>query len=41
MPVEEVALLLGYSSSSAFGAAVKRVTGSTPGTFHAVPAGAH
>ncbi|CAH0177521.1 MULTISPECIES: helix-turn-helix domain-containing protein [Microbacterium] len=39
-PLEEVAMLLGYSSPSAFGAAIKRVTGSTPSTFQAV-AGQH
>ncbi len=33
MPVDEVALRVGYSSASAFGAAFRRTTGLTPGHF--------
>jgi AraC-like DNA-binding protein len=43
MPVDEVAVRVGYSSASAFGAAFRRTTGLTPGHFRGAgdPAGAH
>ncbi|MFI8693283.1 AraC family transcriptional regulator [Dietzia maris] len=43
MPVDEVAVRVGYSSASAFGAAFRRTSGLTPGQFRGAgdPAGAH